>query len=197
MRTRIAADAAARTASTRSPAPRRRSVRGSPRAGCVGVEPPEVRDDALHQPAPASIESGDPRPGARTDCLRHPSGERVDVERGEVADFLAHPVHLEPRRRADRDQSGERAREAIEVGLHQRALLVLEQLHVALPDQVSGRPSCLRRRGPVGQDPAPAVDRLEAREHGGVVGRRPRAGSADGRFRARSRRRRGGPRRCR
>ena len=53
--------------------------------------------------------------------------------------------------------------------MHQGALLVLEELDVALPDELLGRPSSLRGRRPVLQDTAPAVDRLEAGEDGGVV----------------------------
>ncbi len=57
---------------------------------------------------------------------------------------MPHPTDLESRGGADRDEPGERAREAIEVGLHQGALLMLEELDVTLPDEITGRPSSLR-----------------------------------------------------
>ena len=101
--------------------------------------------------------------------LRDPSCERVEVERGEVRRPPAAATHLEAQGRADREEPGERAREAIEVGLHQGALLVLEELDVALPDEILGRPSSLRGRRPVLQDTASLVDRLEAGEDGRVV----------------------------
>ena len=49
-----------------------------------------------------------------------------------------------------------------EAGLHQGALLVLEELDVALPDEIIGPVPGLRRRRRVGQDTASLVDRLEA-----------------------------------
>ena len=125
-----------------------------------------------------------------------PSCERVEVERGEVRSLLAHSTHLEGQGRADREEPGERAREAIEVGLHQGALLVLEELDVALPDEILGRPSGLRGRRPVLQDTASLVDRLEAGEDGGVVGL-PSGARVDIRSRPRRCRTRGAPRRCR
>ena len=88
--------------------------------------------------------------------------------------LVPHSAHLEAQGRADGEEPGERAREAIEVGLHQGALLVLEELDVALPDQIVGRPSSLRGRRRVLQDTASPVDRLEAGEDGRVVGLRPR-----------------------
>ena len=87
-------------------------------------------------------------------------------------DLLPHSTHLEGQGRADGEEPGERAREAIEVGLHQGALLVLEELDVALPDEIIGRPSSLRGRRPVLQDTASLVDRLEAGEDGSIVGLR-------------------------
>jgi hypothetical protein len=56
--------------------------------------------------------------------------------------------------------------------LHQGALLVLEELDVAIPDEVLGRPPSLRGRRPVLQETASLVDRLEARQNGRVVGLR-------------------------
>ena len=138
----------------------------------VGVESPEAGDDARHDPAPAVVEAGDPRPRLRLQRLRDPAGERVEVERGEVRRLVPHAAHLEGQRRADREEPGERAREAVEVGLHQRALLVLEELDVALPDEILGRPPSLRGRRRVLQDAASSVDRLEAGEDGRVVGLR-------------------------
>jgi hypothetical protein len=64
----------------------------------------------------------------------------------------------------------------VEVGLHQRALLVLEKLNVAAPDEAI-RPTshrCGRRR--VLQDPTPPVDRLEAGEDRGVLRLSPQKG---------------------
>ena len=118
---------------------------------------------------PAVVEAGDPRPRLRLQGLRDASCERVEVERGEVRDLVPHSAHLEGQGRADREEPGERAREAIEVGLHQGALLVLEELDVAVPDEILGRPSSLRGRRRVLQDTASSVDRLEAGEDGGVV----------------------------
>ena len=62
------------------------------------------------------------------------------------------------------------AREAIEVGLHQGALLMLEELDVAVPNEIIGPPASLRGRRPVLHDTASLIDRLEAGEDGGVVG---------------------------
>ena len=101
--------------------------------------------------------------------FQDPSRERVVVERGEVRDLFAQSTHLEAQGRADGEEPGERAREAIEVGLHQRALLVLEELDVALPDEILGLPSSPCRRGAVLQDTASLIDRLEAGEDGSVV----------------------------
>jgi hypothetical protein len=57
----------------------------------------------------------------------------------------------------------------IEIGLHQGALLVLEELDVAVPNEIIGGLPSLRRRHPVLQDAASLVDRLEASEDGCVV----------------------------
>ena len=61
------------------------------------------------------------------------------------------------------------AREAIEVGLHHSALLVVEELDVALPDEIIGPLPGLRGRPPVLQGTASLVDRLEAGEDGYIV----------------------------
>src|SRR4051812_38242989 len=106
----------------------------------VGLEPAKARNDAGQDPAPAVVEAGDPRPGLRTQRLRHSASQRVAVERAEVRELLPQAADLEAQGRADREEPGERAREAVEPGLHQRALLVLEELDVALPDEVAGRP---------------------------------------------------------
>jgi hypothetical protein len=82
---------------------------------------------------------------------------------------VLHSTHLEARGRADRDQPGECARETIEIGLHQGALLVLEELDVAGPDEINGSSSSLGGRHPVLQDPASMVNRLEASEDGCIV----------------------------
>ena len=101
--------------------------------------------------------------------VRDPPAERVEVERGEGRHLPPHAAHLEARGRADRDEPGERAREAIEVGLHHGALLVPEQLDVALPDEITrGLPGRRgRRRGR--QDAPSLVDRLEAGQDSCVV----------------------------
>ena len=62
-----------------------------------------------------------------------------------------------------------RAREAIEVRLHDGALFVLKELDVALPDEIFRCPSSLRRRRPVLQDAASALNRLEAGEEDGIA----------------------------
>ena len=46
--------------------------------------------------------------------------------------------------------------------LDESALLVLEELHVPLPDQLLGHESSLDGRGRVTQHPPATVDRLEA-----------------------------------
>src|SRR4029077_11620787 len=99
---------------------------------------PKRETDAGREPVPAVLEAGDPRPRSCPQSVRDSSCERVEVERGEARDLLTHSAHLEARGRADRDEPGVCAREAIEVGLHQRALLVLEELDVALPDEIIG-----------------------------------------------------------
>jgi hypothetical protein len=48
-------------------------------------------------------------------------------------------------------------------------LLVLEELDVALPNEIIGGPSSLGVRRPVLQDTASSVDRLEAAEDGRIV----------------------------
>ena len=109
-----------------------------------GGEPPEAGNDARREPTPPIVEAGDPRPRPRAQHVRDPSRQRVQVERREVRDPVPHATHLEGRCRAQRDEPGEGARQAIEVRLHQGALLVLEELEVARPDEIIGRPSCLR-----------------------------------------------------
>ena len=101
---------------------------------------PSAGHDARHDPAPAVVEAGDPRPGLRVERLRDAARERGEIERGEVRRLVPHSTHLEGQRGADREEPRERARKAIEVGLHQGALLVLEQLDVAVPDELLGRP---------------------------------------------------------
>src|SRR5215831_9214168 len=83
----------------------------------VGIEPLETRNDACHEPAPAVVQAGDPRPRLCTQSVRDSSAERVEVERGEVRNLPPHSTYLEARRSADRDEPGERAREAIEAGV--------------------------------------------------------------------------------
>src|SRR6478735_728498 len=95
--------------------------------------------------------------------------QRREVERGEVGNIPPNSTHLEGRCRADRNQPGERAREVIEVRLHQGTLLVLQELDVALPDEIFGRPSSLRGRRPVLQDTTSLVDRLEAGQDRRIV----------------------------
>src|ERR687898_3543270 len=135
----------------------------------VRIESSEAGNDARLDPAPALIEAGDPRPGMRTQRLRDPSRERVEVERGEVRTLVPQPVHLEAQGRAHREEPGECTRDAIEVRLHHHALLVLEKLDVALPNQIIGHPSSLRGRRPALQDAASAVNRLESGEEAGIV----------------------------
>jgi hypothetical protein len=53
--------------------------------------------------------------------------------------------------------------------LHQGALLVLEELNVALPNEIIGPLPSLRGRHPVLQDTASLVDRLEAGEDRCIV----------------------------
>ena len=59
----------------------------------------------------------------------------------------------------------EGAREAIKVRLHQGALLVLEDLDVALPNKIFGRPSSLRGRCPVLQNTVPSPRSRTGRAH--------------------------------
>jgi DNA-binding CsgD family transcriptional regulator len=66
--------------------------------------------------------------------LRDPASERVEVEGGEVRHLLSHSPDLEAQSGSDREEPGVGARQAVEVGLHQGALLMLEELDVALPD---------------------------------------------------------------
>src|SRR5215475_1507710 len=150
-----------------------RFVEDAPQAGVdqarVGIESPEAWNDAGYEPTPAVVEASDPRPRLRTQSVRDFSRERVEVERGEVRNFPPHSTHLEARGRADRDEPGEHAREAIEVRLHQGALLVLEELDVALPNEIIGPLPSLFGRHPVLQDTASLVDRLEAGEDGCIV----------------------------
>jgi hypothetical protein len=70
----------------------------------------------------------------------------------------------------------QRRRSSTRVG----ALLVLEELDVALPDQLLGRPPRLGGRGAVLQHATPRVDRLEPGEDGGVVGLRSQEGAEPG-----------------
>src|SRR5215471_18682742 len=93
----------------------------------IGIESLETRNDACHEPAPAVVQAGDPRPRLCTQSVRDSPAERVEVERGEVCNLPPQSTNLETCRSADRDEPGERAREAIEAGLHQGALLVLEK----------------------------------------------------------------------
>ena len=130
----------------------------------VGLETLEARDDACHDPPPPVVEARDPGPRASPQDLRDAASERVEVEGRERRQLLAHAVGLEAQRRAHGEQSGEGARQAVEVGLHQGALLVFEELDVAVPDECLGRTARRRRRRRVLQDPATSVDRLEAGE---------------------------------
>jgi len=135
----------------------------------VGIESPELGNDACHEPTPAVVEAGDPRPRLCPQSVRDSSCERVQVERGEARNLPPHSTHLEARGRADRDEPGGCAREAIEVGLHQGALLMLEQLDVALPDEIIGGLASLCGCHPICQDTASLVDRLEAGEDRCIV----------------------------
>src|SRR6185369_9783878 len=95
--------------------------------------------------------------------------QRVEVERGEIRNLPLHSTYLEAGGRADRDEPGECARETIEIGLHQGALLVLEEADVAVPDEISGSLPGLRGRHLIRQDAASLVHRLEASEDGRIV----------------------------
>ena len=72
-------------------------------------------------------------------------------------------MHLEAQSRADRQEPGEPARQPVEVGLHQGALLVREELDVARPDEIHRRLSILREKT------VSSVERLEAGEDGRIV----------------------------
>src|ERR671910_647592 len=134
----------------------------------VGIEPPKAWDDARADPTPAVLEAGDPGPGSRAPGLRESASERVEVEGGEVRELLPWSSNLEVQARSDGEEPGEPARQAVEVGLHQGALLMLEELDVAVPDQLCCRAPRLGRGLRIRNDLAPAIDRLEPGEDGCV-----------------------------
>lgn len=85
----------------------------------------------------------------------------------------------------------------VELGLHEGALLVLEELDVPVPDELLGRESSLDGRRHVLQHPPTPIDRLEAREHRRVVHLVPQEGADPVEGRRRPRVTRSAPRRCR
>src|ERR671911_138602 len=143
----------------------------------VGIEPPKAWNDARADPTPAVLEARDPGPGSRAPGLRESASERVEVEGGEVRELLPWSSNLEVQARSDGEEPGEPARQAVEGGVHQGAPLMLEEVDVAVPDQLRRRAPRLGRGLRTPNDRAPAIDRPEPGGEGSVPLPRSRGGA--------------------
>ncbi|MBZ2195240.1 hypothetical protein KCQ71_03655 [Ruania sp. N2-46] len=135
----------------------------------ICIEALEPGHDARHQPTPPVVVVGNARPHPSAEATRVRTAEGVEVERCEGLDRLARSTCLERRCRPDRDDPGVPVGEAIEVGLHYDALLVLEKEEIAFPDKIPCSFSGRWRRVRVLQYPAALVECFESGQHGCIA----------------------------